>query len=133
MIIEFLLILMTRNLAKQASFYKDVLELDLQFEHQDTCGFGKHKQLFIVLRTDTSENSHHLAEHKGPQIITFKCHGDMEQYATKIKEAGFKIRDTLKLPEHHIHYLFTEDYDGNELCLSFTLNNRSSSTPQEKI
>lgn len=121
MIIEFSLVLMTKNLAKQASFYKDVLELELLFEHDDTFGFGKSKQLYILLRQDTSENSHHLTEHKGPQIIAFKCQGDIEAYALKIKQAGFKIRDILKLPEHHIHYLFTEDYDGNEICLSFEL------------
>src|SRR5580704_11943340 len=133
MILEFLLVLMTKNLNKQAHFYNDVLELELAFEHQDTIGLGKNGQIYIVLRQDTSEKSHHLSEHKGPQIITFKCEGDIEQYVTKIKQGGFKIRDTLKLPEHHVHYLFTEDYDGNEICLSFTLNNRSSSSKQEKI
>lgn len=123
MISEFLLVLMTKNIEKQASFYKNVLELDLLFKHNGTCGFGKNKQVFIILRNDTAEISHHLADHKGPQIINFKCQGDADHYSSKIKQAGFKIRDTLKLPEHSIHYLFTEDYDGNEICLSFDLIN----------
>lgn len=122
MIIDFLVILLTKNLSKQINFYKDILDLELIFDNQDTVGFGKNKRLFFVLREDASEESHHLSEHKGPQIITFKCQGDIEQYIAKIKNSGFKVRDALKLPEQNTHYLFIEDYDCNEICLDFPLN-----------
>jgi catechol-2,3-dioxygenase len=123
MILDLLVVLMTQNLSRQVHFYKNILDLELIFDNQDTVGLGKNKRLFIVLREDTSENSHHSLEHKGPQIITFKCQGDVEQYIEKIKKSGFRVRDTLKLPKHNAHYLFIEDYDGNEICLDFPLNN----------
>lgn len=119
MILDFLVVLMTQNFADQKHFYKDVLETEVIFENQDTVGLGKAGKLFIVLREDQYENSHHLAEHKGSQIITFKCNGDINQYTQKIANAGFKIRDTLQLAEYHTQYLFIEDYDGNEICLDF--------------
>ena len=118
---DFLVVLMTKNLSKQGSFYKDVLGLDLMFESKDTIGVGKDGRLFIVIREDKSEESHHLSEHKGPQIITFKCQGDINHYADKITGSGFKVRDTLKVPQYKTEYLFIEDYDGNEICLDFPL------------
>lgn len=122
MIFDFLVVLMTTNLSKQVQFYKDVLDLELIFDNQDTIGLGKNSRIFLVLREDKSEDSHHLSEHKGPQIITFKCKGDINEYIEKIKASGFKVRDTLKLPKHGTHYLFIEDFDGNEVCLDFPLN-----------
>lgn len=122
MILDLLIVLMTKNLSNQVRFYKDILELELIFDNQDTIGLGKSGRLFIVLREDRTKGSHHLAEHKGPQIITFKCQGNIDFYIQKIKNSGFKVRDTLKLPEHNNHYLFVEDYDGNEICLDFPLN-----------
>ena len=109
MILDFLIILMTKNMSRQVSFYKDVLDLELIFDNQDTVGLGKNKRLFVVLREDKSEESHHLSEHKGPLIIAFKCQGDIDQYIGKIKQSGFRVRDTLKLLEHNAHYLFVED------------------------
>lgn len=122
MILDFLFVLMTKNLSNQVQFYKNVLDLELIFDNQDTIGFGKNNRLFLVLREDKSENSHHLSEHKGPQIITFKCQGDINEYIEKIKGSGFKVRDMLELPKHNTHYLFVEDFDGNEICLDFPLN-----------
>jgi len=98
-----------------------MLELELIFDNQDAIGLGKDKRIFIVLREDKSEKSHHLSEHKGPQIMTFKCQGDVDLYIKKIRRSGFNVRDTLKLPEYNTHYLFVEDYDGNEICLDFKL------------
>ena len=120
MILDFLVVILTKHLSEQLSFYKDILGLELIFDNQDGCGFGKDERLFIVLKKDTSEDSHHLAEHKGPQIITFKCNGNINQCIKKfrtqdLKHSGFKVRDTLELPEHNTHYLFIEDYDGNEI------------------
>lgn len=121
MILDFLVVLMTKNLSNQVQFYKDVLDLELTFDNQDTVGLGKNNRLFIVLREDKTKDSHHLSEHKGPQIITFKCQGNIDQYIEKIKKSGFKVRDTVKIPIHNTHYLFIEDYDGNEICLDFPL------------
>jgi len=106
----------------QAEFYKNVLGLDELFDNQNSMGLGKNGNLFIVLREDKSESSHHLTEHKGPQILTFKCEGSLEQTLEKIKTTGFKIRDTLKLPTYNRHYLFIEDFDSNEICLDFPLS-----------
>ena len=121
MVLDFLVVLMTKNLSKQVCFYKDMLGLELIFDNRDAIGLGKDKRIFIVLREDKSENSHHLSEHKGPQIMTFKCQGDVDSYIEKIRRSGFNVRDTLKLPEYNTHYLFIEDYDGNEICLDFKL------------
>lgn len=123
MILDFLVVLMTKNLSSQLQFYKNVLDLEQIFDNQDTVGLGKNNNIFLVLREDKSEDSHHLSEHKGPQIITFKCQGDINEYIKKIKVSGFKIRDMLKLPKHNTHYIFVEDFDGNEICLDFPLNN----------
>ena len=108
MILTFLVVLMTKNLSRQVHFYKDILDLELIFDNQDTVGLGKDKRVFIVLREDNSEKSHHLSEHKGPQIITFKCQGDIDQYIKKIKNSGFKVRDLCTrqffiLPPHVMH------------------------------
>lgn len=121
LISNFILILMTKNLLKQREFYKDVLGLDVVFDEQNSTGYGKNGQLYIIIKEDESINSHHTTEHKGPQIITFECFGSTSEYTNKIKNAGFKVRDTLSLPAHNKHYLFVEDYDGNEVCLSFSL------------
>lgn len=121
MILDFLVVLMTKNLSNQVQFYKDILDLELTFDNQDTVGLGKNNRLFIVLREDKTKDSHHLSDHKGPQIITLKCQGDIVQYIEKIKKSGFKVRDTVKIPIHNTHYLFIEDYDGNEICLDFPL------------
>lgn len=120
-ILDFLVVLMTKNLANQVHFYRDILDLEITFDNQDAVGLGKNNQLYIVLREDKSNKSHHLSEHKGPQIITFKCRGGIVQYIEKIKKSGFKVRDTVKLPTNNTHYLFAEDYDGNEICLHFAL------------
>ncbi len=119
MIVDFLVVLMTEHLSKQVQLYKNVLELELIFDNQDTIGLGKNNRLFLVLRQGKSENSHHLSENKGPQILTFKCEGDINQCIETMKDAGVKIRDTLKLPSHGNHYVFIEDFDGNEICLDF--------------
>ncbi len=119
MIVDFLIVLLTRNISQQKIFYINALGLEILFDNQTTVGLGKKDRQFIVLREDISEGSHHLTEHKGPQLILFKCQGDIETYSDKIKKSGFKIRDTLQIPEHNINYLFIEDYDGNEICLDF--------------
>lgn len=72
-------------------------------------------------REDKTKDSRHLSDYKGPQIITLKCQGDIVQCIEKIKKLGFKVRDTVKIPIHNTHYLFIEDYDGNEICLDFPL------------
>ena len=41
MILDFLVVLMTKHLSDQAGFYKDVLDLELIFNHQGAVGFGK--------------------------------------------------------------------------------------------
>tara|TARA_R110000868_G_C10820143_1_gene758568 strand:+ start:593 stop:967 length:375 start_codon:yes stop_codon:yes gene_type:complete len=122
MILDFLVVLMTNNLTSQLLFYKGVLDLELIFDNKDTIGLGKNNRIFLVLKEDKSEDSHHLSEHKGPQIITFKCKGNINEYIKKIKASGFNVRDTLELPKHNMHYLFVEDFDGNEICLDFPLN-----------
>ena len=122
MINDFLMVLMTQHLAEQTHFYKDILGLELIFDKQDTVGLGRHKKLFIVLRTDKAEDSHHQTEQKGPQIMTFKCQGSLDEYTEKISRSGFKVRNQLVLAEHPLQYLFIEDFDGNEICLEFILN-----------
>jgi len=72
MITDFLLLLMTKNLAAQLKFYRDLLNLELIFDNKDVVGLGQDSRLFIVLREDVSGDSHHLTEQKGPQIITFR-------------------------------------------------------------
>lgn len=62
-------------------------------DNQDTIGLGQEGRLFIVLREDKDEDSHHLATQKGPQIITFKCHGNIDKTSNKIEQAGYKVRD----------------------------------------
>jgi catechol-2,3-dioxygenase len=119
MIKGFLVVLMTTNIGNQLKFYKDILGLDIISEHADTIGLGKNGSLYLVLRDDHEHDSHHLTEHKGPQIITFKCEGDLNISMEKIRSAGFKIRDNLRLPEYNSHYLFVEDADHNEVCLDF--------------
>lgn len=121
MIHDFLVVLMTNHISDQVRFYHEVLGLELIFDNQDTAGLGKNDKLYIVLREDKSKNSHYLTDQKGPQIITFKCQGDINQYIDKISGLGFKIRDTLALFEHNSHYLFIEDADGNEICLDFKI------------
>lgn len=122
MISDFFLVLVTKHVRKQLKFYKDLLQLELLFDNKDTIGVGKNGRLFIVLREDDTEESHHLTTQKGPQIITFKCEGNIEHYRRAVTQAGFKVRDELILPEHKIQYLFIEDYDGNEICLNFSPN-----------
>ncbi|MCP4473554.1 MAG: VOC family protein [Gammaproteobacteria bacterium] len=122
MINDFLVVVMTKNLSQQLAFYQDVLGLEKIFENNDnsrTTGVGRGERIFVVLREDTSEESHHLTEHKGPQILTFKCQGNITEMQEKITQAGFNIRHTLELPQYHSTYLFIEDFDGNELCLDF--------------
>ncbi len=122
MINDFLVVMMTKNLSQQLAFYQDVLGLEKIFENTDnnrTIGIGKNERSFVVLREDTSEESHHLAEQKGPQILTFKCQGDVAETQERITQAGFKVRHTLELPQYQSTYLFIEDFDGNELCLDF--------------
>jgi catechol-2,3-dioxygenase len=120
MITNFTLVLMTKNLLQQTSFYKDILNLELIFSKKNMIGLGMNKRLFIVLQEEQSENSHHLSENKGHIIISFQCDGDIKTYKERIKEHGFKIRNTLHIIEQNIHYLFAEDYDGNEICLDFS-------------
>ena len=121
MIQDFLIVLMTNNLPQQRHFYNDILGLDLLFDNTDTVGLGKQSQLFIVLREDNAKDSHHRSEQKGPQIMTFKCKGDIHDYAKKVSTSGFKVRDRLAIPEQRSQYLFIEDYDGNEICLDCPL------------
>lgn len=122
MISDFLVVLMTKNLVDQVKFYKDLLQLELIFDNKDTIGLGKDGRIFVVLREDKTENSHHLANQKGPQIITFKCQGNLEQFSNVVKQAGYKVRDKLALSEHNVQYLFIEDFDANEICLDFPLS-----------
>src|SRR3990167_7363850 len=117
--IEFFVILMTKNLEEQQSFYQNIIGLDVIFQTQDAVGLGHEGKEFLILKYDLSENSHHLSEHKGPSIITFQVTGSMSTWHDKIKLNGFKIRDHLILPEHKSSFLFVEDYEGNEICLSF--------------
>lgn len=118
---DFLVVLMTRNLPNQIKFYQAILELQIIFDNQDTIGLGKNGRLFIVLRLDQSENSHHLSEQKGPQILTFKCAGDSGEFIEKLKRLGYELRNIVNLPDQSTQYLFIEDYDGNEICLDFPL------------
>ena len=119
MITSFMLVLMTKNLEEQIAFYHGTIGLDLVFHHLDSAGLGQHDQLYVILRKDTSANSHHLTEQKGPQIITFQCQGDLKRFSEKIKNAGYKIRNKLLLEEQDLEYLFVEDFDGNEVCFGF--------------
>lgn len=122
MISDFLVVLMTTNLVEQVKFYKDLLQLELIFDNKDTIGLGKNGRIFIVLREDKAEDSHHLTKQKGPQIITFKCQGKLEQFNDVVKQAGYKVRDKLTIAEHNVQYLFIEDFDANEVCLDFPLS-----------
>lgn len=122
MITDFVVVLLTKNLPQQLTFYQQVLGLAQLFDNHDkhrTVGIGKEGRLFLVLREDVEENSHHLTEQKGPQILTFKCQGNVAETREKISAAGFKIRHTVELLQYHSTYLFIEDFDGNELCLDF--------------
>ena len=121
MITSFMLVLMTQHLEEQISFYHDTIGLDLIFHHSESAGLGKNDQLYLILRKDAAENSHHLTEQKGPQIITFQCLGGLEQFAKKIISAGYTVRNKLHLEEQDMQYLFAEDFDGNEVCFGFSL------------
>lgn len=120
MIFDFIVVLMTKNLAGQCDFYQNTLGLEMIFNNGNNIGLGSNDRAFIILKEDTSRDSHHLPENKGSQIITFKCNGDILQYIHKIKVAGFKIRDTLELNEYNLSYLFIEDFDHNEICLEIS-------------
>ena len=121
MITSFMLVLMTKNLEEQIAFYHGTIGLDLIFHHSESAGLGKHDQLYVILKKDTSADSHHLSEQKGPQIITFQCQGDLNQFSEKIRNAGYKIRNKLFLEEQDLQYLFAEDFDRNEVCFGFSL------------
>ncbi|MCP3679081.1 MAG: hypothetical protein GY782_01895 [Gammaproteobacteria bacterium] len=62
MINDFLVVVMTKNLSQQLAFYQDVLGLEKIFENNDnsrTTGVGRGERIFVVLREDASEESHH--------------------------------------------------------------------------
>lgn len=121
MINDCIVVLMTQKLTEQKHFYLNTLGLDLVFDNTDTIGIGRGSNLFMVIREDHSENSHHVTEQKGPVIITFKCSGKLDATLQTIADAGYKIRDTVELPEHNTQFLFVEDAESNEICLDFPL------------
>ncbi len=121
MITDFLVVIMTRQLKGQLSFYQNLLDLDIVFDNGDTLGLGRGEQLYVVLREDNTADSHHLADHKGPQILTFKCDDTIENMVAKLETQNFKVRTRLPLPDYDCEYLFVEDFDGNEICLDFVL------------
>lgn len=114
-------VVVTKNLAAQTKFYKETLNLETTFDNIDTIGFGKDSQLFIVLRKEITQNSHHNTENKGAVIITFKCFGSPLDCINKLKQTGTLVRNEVKLPDYNSHFVFIEDADGNEVCLDFPL------------
>lgn len=119
MIYDFLVVLMTKNLNRQLGFYRDFLGLEQHFDNGDTIGLGKQNRLFLALREDKDEDSHHLTTQKGPKLLTFRCEGLIEPYREKVDQAGYTVRDKLSLPDYDVEYLFIEDVEGNEICLEF--------------
>jgi len=118
MIQSFCAVLLTNNLEKQKTFYKEVIGLS-EFYHQDnTVGLGVDNNLYIVLRIEDNPVSHHQQENKGPVIITFQVDSQSkEAIMSRIEKGGYKYRDRLTLPQYGSEYIFIEDVDGNELCL----------------
>lgn len=118
MIKSFCIVLVTKNLETQSSFYKDVLGLEELFHHDNTIGLGYENKLYIVLKAEYDPNSHHEHENKGLIIITFQIdEKGKELVLNRLLSGGHKIRDTLILPQYNSEYIFIEDVDGNELCL----------------
>lgn len=118
---DFILVLMTRNLSKQVDFYTKILGLELLFNVKSVAGIGKNSRPFLVIKQDDSANSHHLVENKGASIITFKTSGEAGAVRDELESNGVTIRDEVKVTEIKSHYIFIEDFDGNEICLDFEL------------
>ncbi|RUR14898.1 VOC family protein [Legionella sp. km535] len=118
MIQSFCAVLITNNLDKQKTFYKEVIGLNELFHHDNTVGLGVEDRLYIVLRVEDNPESHHKQENKGPVIITFPVDSQSkEMIMSRIENGGYKHRDTLTLSQYGSEYIFIEDADGNELCL----------------
>lgn len=101
MIKSFCTVLMTTDLENQKKFYTQVLGLTELFSQDGVVGLGNHTQLYIVLRQETSMNSHHQQENKGPIILTFQIDAvDESTIMTRIEEGGHVVRDTLERLEH---------------------------------
>lgn len=112
-------ILMTKKLHEQQQFYQNIIGLTIIFQTQDAIGLGRDRKVFLLLKYDHSEDSHHLAVHKGSSILTFKLAGDIDQWRNKVKQYQLTLRDQLLLPAYQTGFLFIEDYEGNEICLAF--------------
>jgi len=119
--VEFYVTLMTKSLLEQKKFYSELMSLDIIFESEDAIALGKEHKIFLLLKYDANENSHHLAEHKGASILTFKVPETLEYWKNKAQTNEIKIRDNLVLPQYKTSYLFLEDHEGNELCLQIQI------------
>ena len=118
MIKSFCVVLVTKNLEHQFSFYKDVIGLQEFYNQDNTIGLGSDGRLHIVLKAEYNPDSHHQQENKGPIIITFQVEQEgKELILSRLIKGGHIIRDTLSLPQYGSEYIFIEDVDGNELCL----------------
>jgi len=118
MIKSFCVVLVTKNLEQQLTFYKDIIGLEEFFNQDNTIGLGYDNRLHIVLRAEYNPNSHHQQENKGPIIITFQVEEESKDLImSRLVKEGHTIRDTLALPQYDSEYIFIEDVDGNELCL----------------
>ena len=118
MIKSFCVVLVTKNLEQQLTFYKDIIGLEEFFNQDNTIGLGYDNRLRIVLRAEYNPNSHHQQENKGPIIITFQVEEESKDLImSRLVKEGHTIRDTLALPQYDSEYIFIEDVDGNELCL----------------
>lgn len=113
-------ILMTKKFTEQRQFYQNIIGLEVHFEMHDAIGLGRDRKIFLLLKKDLSEDSHHLSKHKGASIITFKVAGTIDEWRNKMVLNQLKIRDQLLLPEYQSGFLFVEDYEGNEICLVFS-------------
>lgn len=124
MVKDFVLVLMTKNLEKQLSFYIETIGLELIFQEDGVAGLGKSEHLYIVIKYDDSIDSHHMADNKGTHIITFKCEY-INLVLDKLDQKGIKIRDRIQVLQINSDYIFIEDADGNEVCLDFNLSQKN--------
>lgn len=121
MIHDLQLVIMTKNIEGQLKFYKSFLGLNVLFQEENAVGLGINEKLHVILRQDTQEQSHHLDEQKGPVIMTFSVDDEyaLSDFKNLIHMSQYKLRNELIIEEYSVYYLFIEDHDQNEVCLSF--------------
>lgn len=115
----FYAVLMSPNRAKQVEFYQKALELDVIFDTADSTGMGAEGRVQLIIRQDNDPSSHHLTAQKGPVILCFDMQGSSQTFLERMGILGYQIRSILPVNEYGRSYVFAEDADANEICVSF--------------